>query len=181
MWQKEKKIKSTSVKDSHTISKLVNNKSFYLTETENLLTFISIVDFLENGEIRFRASEVPDLNLAKGTWTLDSDGIILKMVIDRIYNNGNFSKAHYLGVINDAHSDGMHKSKFEKNKKKEDYEIDNYDEDEEEEEDSLVIGGEICEDRCDIDDNSIKKQFELSRAGSFLIISKEKKFEENFI
>ena len=185
MWKKEKKIKSFPLTDPpHIVSKLVNKNTLYLTETEkeNHKSVISIVDFLESGEIVFRASEIPNLRFARGSWTCDPTGIILKMVIDRIYSDGNEAKSHYLGVMSKIDDGNKEKNNDEKAK----YgggETDKYDEDGEDknDEDRLCIGGEVCDEMCDIDDDGMKKQFELSRAGAVYLVSKEKKFEDNFV
>lgn len=124
------------------------DESLYLTETVGEESSVSIVDFLGTGEIKFRASEVPDLVNAKGYWACDSVGNIVRMVINRTFSDGKMVKSHYLGSTENVLNDESH-----------------------------YVGGEVCveNDRCDVNDELPRKKFELTLAGPMIIRIKEKR------
>ena len=127
---------------------IVFDKSLCLTERVGEKTSVSIVDFLRCGEIRFKASDILNLKTAKGYWSSDSDGRIVRMVINRVYSDGKIDKSHYLGSANSAQND-----------------------------ETLYIGGDICveNETCDLNDSTLSREFELTLAGQmFLRTPKEK-------
>ena len=125
-----------------TAEEIVFDKSLCLTETVGEKTSVSIVDFLRCGEIKFRASDILNLTAAKGYWSSDSDGRIVRMVINRLYSDGNIDKSHYLGSANSAQNDEI-----------------------------LYIGGDICveNETCDLNDATLSREFALTLAGQMFL------------
>ena len=121
---------------------IIFDKSLYLTERVGEKTSVSIVDFLRCGEIRFRASDILDLTTARGYWSSDSDGRIVRMVVNRLYSDGKIAKSHYLGSANTAQDD-----------------------------ESLYIGGKVCDEyeKCDLNDDTMSREFELTLAGEMFL------------
>ena len=153
MWKNENKMRRTTVTapigDASHTQQVICSQSLCLSEIVDQDVYTSIVNFQKNGVISTRASDVPNLMTSCGSWSCD--GNILKMVIDRTYQNGYTSKFHYVGIA----------------KKNEDDEF-------------FCIGGEICDEKCDfLDDNQQRKKFELSTTGPIISVTKVENKNEN--
>lgn len=95
----------------------------------------SLVDFIDNGSITFFTPDRSSIKNIKGSW-IESKNNVLKMVIERVYQGKKSEyavKSYYVGVIENINSD------------------------------IVAIGGEICDEICDLDNR------EPSEMGKFLL------------